>query len=228
VLVLVLGLVLAAAPRALAEEPTPSTIKLDGDVKKDEQPGASVELAPPPEAPPPTPRHKGVVLDATLGAMGFLGTFRRVAPPGPWLHIDGGYEPLKWLLVFGEAELAFTDTSIAQDDTKARAFPIFGFGAGVRPKIHFSDRVAMFAQIQLGILKADVSQNALGLIGYRDAEDFSLHYGGRLGLEWYQIDRHLALGLMGGLRHCSGFAKFGTRGEAALLWDSGATLRYSF
>jgi hypothetical protein len=214
---------LAAAPSAHAQEP----VKVDFEPKKDD--AAAADFAPPPEAPPPPPRKRGFVLDATLGALGFLGTFRRVAPPGPWLHVDFGYEPLKWLMVLAEAELAYTDTSVSYDPTKARAFPIYGFGFGVRPKVHLSDRVAIFAQGQLGWMAADVPDNALGVIGYVDAESLRLYAGGRLGLEWYQVDRHLALGLMSGLRTCSGFATtVRGRADTPLLVDGGVTLRYTF
>ena len=86
-------------------------------------PPADTTLLPeaPEEAPPPPPRRKGIVLDSSLGALGFLGEFRRVAPTAPWLHTSLGYELFKWLLLFGEADLAFTDTSVAQDASKVRA-----------------------------------------------------------------------------------------------------------
>ena len=44
------------------------------------------------EAPPPRPRRKGLVLESTLGVLGFAGQFRHVAPPAYWLHAQLGYE----------------------------------------------------------------------------------------------------------------------------------------
>src|SRR5438477_381132 len=85
--------------------------------------------------------------------------------------------------------------SRAEDPTKARAFPIFGFGLGPRITGHVSERVALFAQASLGVLKADVPKNAFAILGYRDAESLGLDLGARVGVEWYQVDRHMALGL---------------------------------
>jgi hypothetical protein len=223
----VLAFVLSVGPPARADE---QPIKIDLEPKADKPTAAATQRATePPEAPPPAPRRKGFVVDATLGALGFLGTFRRLAPPGPWLHLDFGFEPFRWLMVLAEAELAFTDTSVSLDASKVRAFPIYGFGFGVRPKVHVSDRVAIFLQGQLGGMAADVPDNALGILGYQRAESVRPYAGGRLGLEWYQIDRHLALGLMGGLRTCSGFSSsVPGRGDTPLLVDGGATLRYTF
>jgi hypothetical protein len=192
-------------------------------------PAADASLLPeaPEEAPPPPPRRKGIVLDSSLGALGFLGEFRKVAPTGPWLHTSLGYELFKWLLLFGEADLAFTDTSVAQDPSKSRAFPIFGFGGGGRLTVHVSDRVAVFGQGSFGLMKADIANNAFRVLGYKNAESLGLYAGGRLGVEWYQIDRHLALGLAFGVKDATNFAR--TLGsDTPLLWDAGVSLRYTF
>src|SRR5262245_8615284 len=116
------------ATPARADEPQPqegSQVDLTKDTK-----AASLEepTAPPPEAPPPPPYKKTLVLDSSIGAIGFLGQFGKVAPWGPWMHTQLGYELLKWLMLFGEGELAFTDTSNRQSQPGTRAFPIFGFG----------------------------------------------------------------------------------------------------
>src|SRR4051794_14091747 len=44
------------------------------------------------EAPPPAPRKTGVVVESSLGALGFAGHFKSIAPPGVWLSSDAGYE----------------------------------------------------------------------------------------------------------------------------------------
>src|SRR5215470_6437054 len=116
------------ATPARADEPQPqegSQVDLTKDTK-----AASLEepTAPPPEAPPPPPYKKTLVLDSSLGAMMPLGQFRKIAPPGPWLHTQLGYEIFRWLMPFAEAELSFTDTSNEQDPPQTRAFPIYGFG----------------------------------------------------------------------------------------------------
>jgi hypothetical protein len=181
-----------------------------------------------PDQPPPTrPRHKGLVLESTLGVLGFAGQFRHVAPPAYWLHGQLGYELLRWLMLFGEGEVAFTDTSESEDESHTRAFPLWGFGAGARATIHASDRVAVFGQGQVGALTAYVPHNTLTVLGYRKAESLQLALGGRLGVEWYQADRHLALCVQIGARDAQGFAKLGSS-DVPLMWDGAAGLRYTF
>jgi len=182
----------------------------------------------PAEAPPPLPRKKGLVLENALGALGYGGQFRHVAPPGVWLHAQLGWEFLRWLMLFGEGEMTYTDTSEAQDETKAHAVPIFGFGGGLRFTLHFTERVAAFIQGQVGAMRADVPTNELTVLGFRNAESLNVYFGGRLGLEYYQVDRHLAIGIMGGPRDAQGFAKLTTTSDAGLMWDAAATIRYTF
>ncbi len=182
----------------------------------------------PAEAPPAMPRHKGFVLEGSLGALGFLGQFRHVAPTAPWLHAQLGYELVRWLMVFVEGELAFSDTSVSQDPSSARAFPIYGVGTGARVTVHATDRVALFAQGAIGVLKADVPENAFAVLGYANAESLGLSVGARVGVEWYQVDRHMALGLAVGARDAKGFAKLVARGDTPLMWDGSAAIRYTF
>ncbi len=203
----VLALLLFAAlpARALAAEPGP-----DADF-----------------TPPPTPYKKGLVLDSSLGAHGFAGQFGHVAAPGVWLHSQLGYELARWFMLFAEGDLFFSDTSRGQDESQSRAFPIFGFGLGPRLTARFTDRFAVYGQGSLGMLKADVPTNALRILGFPDAESFGLYAGGRVGIEYYQNDRHLALGLNGGLRDATNFKKsYGS--DLPLLWDAGVALRYTF
>ncbi len=196
------------------------------------EPGAAEEddtLLPeaPLEAPPPPPRHKGLVLESSLGASDFLGKFGTVAPLGFWLHTQLGYEFFKWLMVFGEGELMFTDTSGTQGPTQAQGFPIFGFGGGIRETVHLTDRVAIFLQEDIGAMKSDITTGALANIGYKNAENLGLYFGGRVGVEWYQIDRHVALALQVGLRDALGF-KRQVGSDLPLMLDAGLALRYTF
>lgn len=223
---------IATTTTAARAEDAPGTPTLAPDAKIAVAPApAEPEATPPeapPEAPPPRPYKKTLVLDSTLGAAAFLGEFGRVAPPGPWLHTQLGYELLKWLMVFGEGELAFTDTSRKQDPPKTRVFPFFGFGGGARFTIRFTDRVGMYAQGSVGFMRADVNRNALGLLGFRDAESLAPYAGGRLGFEWYQVDRHFALGLNVGARLAQGFARVQGASDTPLMLDGGVSLRYAF
>ncbi|MBX3206496.1 MAG: hypothetical protein KF764_15585 [Labilithrix sp.] len=211
-----------AAPPA-GEAPVTAQV----DLTRDTKPAAAEELAPT-EAPPAAPYKKTLVLDATVGAIGFLGEFRKISPPGPWMHLQLGYELLKWLMVFGEGELAFTDTSNSQAPPRTRAFPMFGFGGGARFTLRFTDRFGAYAQGSVGMMKADIATNALGLLGFREAESLGVYLGGRLGVEWYQVNRHFALGLNAGIRTAQGFAKLGAGTDSPLALDGGAALRYAF
>jgi hypothetical protein len=223
----------AVETRAHAEEPPPPTAEqIEAAVKADAAgtTASANAAAPKPEeeAPPPLPRRKGIVLESSLGALVFVGRFRQIAPPAPWLRVQLGYELFSWLMFFGQGELAFTDTSVAQDPSKARAFPMFGFGGGVRLTVHLTDRVAFYGQGELGALKADIANNGLANVGFRDAESLGLSFGARVGLEWYQLDRHIALGLAGGVRDAKGFAKSGPQSDTPLMVDASVFLRYTF
>jgi hypothetical protein len=131
-------------------------------------------------------------------------------------------------MFFGEGDLMFTDTSNRVQPPETRSFPIFGFGGGARLTLRFTDRLGIYAQGSIGGMKADVGQNVLGLFGFRDAESLGVYLGGRLGLEWYQVDRHFALGLTGGIKTPQGFARTGPQGGSAAAVDAGLSLRYAF
>ena len=64
-----------------------------------------------------------------------------------------GYEIFDWLMVFADGELAFTDTSESQDESHASAFPIFGFGGGLRATIHVTRAVRLLRAGQGGALR---------------------------------------------------------------------------
>ena len=217
----------ATAAPTVGGQPVQAT---DVDLEKDktsaalagEQPGVE-----PLEAPPPPPYKSTLVIDTSLGALLFLGKFGDVAQPAPWLHTQIGYELFKWLMFFGEGELAFTDTSRSQEQPKTRAFPVFGFGGGARFTARFTDRFGAYLQGSLGLMKADVKTRALRLIGFGDAEDLGFYTGGRLGVEWYMLDRHFALGLSTGLRFATNFERQ-IGGDTPLALDTGASIRYAF
>jgi hypothetical protein len=217
-----LAVLLAVLP-ARAQEP--ATVDLQRDMTAAPP---SQEISPPPEAPPPAPYQKTLVLDSSLGARAFLGDFGQTAPPGMWLHTQLGYEVLRWLMLFGEGDLSFNDTSGTQPAPRTRAFPVFGFGGGARFTARFTPRVGAYVQLSVGAMKADVPANALALIGFREAETLSPYGAARLGVEWYQINRHFALGLNSGLRLAQGFAPSRGGGAAPLVLDGGASLRYAF
>lgn len=219
------------ATNASAEEQTVS-VDLEKDTKKpasgEAAPGADAN-APPPEAPPPQPYKKTLVLDSSLGAMAFFGEFGKVAPPGPYFRTQLGYELFRWFMILAEGELSFTDTSVREPPPRTRAFSIYGFGGGARFTARFGERIGVYLQPSVGLLRADVGKNALGNLGFKDAESLDTYLAGRLGLEWYQLDRHFALGITVGARLAQGFGitRVGTS-DTPLIGDAAVSLRYAF
>jgi hypothetical protein len=209
----------AAAPGSAALGPA-------APVANDAPPATTLPEAPP-EAPPPPPHKTGLVLEMGLGALQFLGQFKHVAPLAPWMYLQLGYEPFKWLMVYGYGELSFTDTSEAEGEALEHAFPIYGFGGGVRFTLHATTRVAFFAQGEGGAMQADVGKGILADLGFKGAESLGATIGGRVGAEWYMVDRHMALGLGVGVRDLLGFKQtFGS--DTPLALDATGALRYTF
>lgn len=192
------------------------------------KPEATIDTGPPPEAPPPRPWSKGVVVEGSAGVLGYFGAFRRLAPPAFFQRIQAGYELFDWLMVFGGGELAFTDTSVSQDASKVRAFPIWGFDGGARLTMRPFERVGIFAQGDVGLMKADVPANALAVVGFPKTESLRPFFGGRIGVEWYQLDHHLSFGIAGGPRLATGFERSFGKGDTPVMWDAAITLRYTF
>ena len=225
-------LVVLAPARALAQEPVlapDAQVNISTSVPEGKTGEVDTTLpTPPPEAPPPRPHHKGVVLESTVGALGFVGQFRHVAPPAYWMHLQVGYEVTDWLMVFGEGELGETDTSVSQDESHNLGFPLWGFGGGLRATIHPTDRFAFFVQGEGGALTAYVPRGSLSILGFRNAEGLNGSVGGRLGVEWYHFDRHMALTAQGGVRDAMGFAKLVGATDLPLMWDAGGGFRYTF
>ena len=162
------------------------------------------------------------MLDTTIGAMGFLGRLKTVSPTASMIHVSLGYEPLRWLLVFAESDLAFTSTRYAPP---LRGYVIYGFGAGARFTVPVSERVSIYGQADLGETAA--SRDVLVVYGFRDANSLNMYFGAGAGVEWYQVDPHYALALNGGVRKAQSFEQAG-RSDPAIAWLSGLALRYTF
>jgi hypothetical protein len=171
---------------------------------------------------PPPPHKRGVVLDTTFGAMGFLGKLRTVSPTASMIRIQLGYEPLRFLLLFAASDVAFTSTRYA---APVRGYAIYAFGAGARLTLPLGERVSVYGQVDFGETAA--SRDVLVVYGFKDADTLSGYFGGAAGIEWYQIDPHYALALNGGIRRAQGFAQL-ARSDPALAWLGGVALRYTF
>jgi hypothetical protein len=222
-----LGVVAPIAARGADPKEQPQYDQAAVAAALDETPGAAAsrraeKAGSPLEVPPPPPRKKGVVLESSVGAMGFLGKLKNVSPTASMLHVQLGYEPLRWLMAFVEGDIAFTSTRYIEP---SRGYAIYGMGAGARFTMRFSERVTGYAQGDLGIM--ETSSDVLATYGFREAENWNLYFGGTLGVEWYQIDPHYALALNAGARKTPGLDR-AVKSDSAIAWLGGAAIRYTF
>lgn len=228
---LVTVVLLAAGTAGAAEETRERTISTDEVVswldKNGEPPPATDDSASDEElTPPPPPRHRGFVLESGIGAFGHLGEMKHVSPIAPWFHVQLGYEPLRFLMVFVEGDLVLANTSYTHPPPPPRTYGLWGVGAGLRGTVKVSDRVGLYLQASAG--GASVTSDVLGSYGYRDADQVKLYVGGELGVEWYQINPHLALSLHGGVRDYTATFKRQQSSQPPLVWVSAIGLRYTF
>jgi len=187
-----------------------------GTVKKNEKAGSALEV------PPPPPRKTGVVVEGSVGAMGFLGKLNTVSPAASNFHVQAGVEPLRWILVFGEGDVSFTSTRYSPP---ARGYSIYAFGGGARATVGVSDRWSIYGQMDLGLTAT--SDNVLHSYGFVRAENLNLYVGGTAGLEWYQPDPHYALALYVGMRSAQSFER-SVASDNGLAWRGGVSIRYAF
>jgi hypothetical protein len=178
------------------------------------------------DVPPPPPRKNGFVLESSLGVMGQLGHLKNITPNAPWFGLRFGYEPLRWLMVFAESDLFVASTSYAHPPPPPRSFAFWSFGAGFRLTLKPHERIGVFLQGSLGAGRA--TDDVLELYGYQHAEELGMYQSAELGVEWYQINPHLALAVHGGARNYPRVLKRDLDSEPPMTWLSGAGLRYTF
>lgn len=178
------------------------------------------------EAPPPPPRHHGVLVESGIGVVGHLGPLKNISPVSPAFSLKVGFEPLSFLLVFAEGELSIANTSYAQPPPPPRTYRMYAFGGGVRLTLPIGELFGAFAEGSLGLSR--VSEDVLSVYGYRDAHELNPYFGGRLGVEWYPVNPHLALGLGGGVRSYNAGLKRQRSSDPALAWSVGPAIAYRF
>ena len=183
--------------------------------------GAAEELVP-----PPAPRHRGFVVESSVGAFGQIGEMKHTSPIAPWFHLQVGYEPLRFLMVFVEGDLVLSDTSYAAPPPPPRTYALWGFGGGLRGTVKASERVGLYLQASVG--GAQVTNDVLTIYGYQDADKLNLYLAAELGAEWYQISPHWAMTVHGGVRDYIGTFKREFSNLPPLAWVSGLGLRYTF
>jgi len=178
------------------------------------------------DVPPPPPREKGFVLESSVGVFGHAGHLKNISPTAPWFGLRLGFEPISWLMIFGEADLFVGSTAYAHPPPPPRSFAFFNFGGGVRVTIKPTDRFGFYVQGSLGGGMA--TEDVLEIYGYPHAEELGMYQGAELGFEWYQVNPHLALALHGGVRNYPRTLKRDRDSQPPLGWLSGVALRYTF
>src|SRR5450432_2834841 len=87
--------------RAISTDEVVSWLDSNGDKPQPTDSGVDAEEL----APPPPPRHQGFVVESGMGAFGQIGEMRHISPTAPWFHLQFGYEPFRFLMVFAEGDL---------------------------------------------------------------------------------------------------------------------------
>lgn len=177
------------------------------------------------DAPQPAPRARGLVVEGSVGALGHLGDMQNVSPVAPWFRVQLGYELLDWLMLFGEGDVALSNTSFAQRPPEKRSYALFGAGLGARLAWQPLDALGFYLQGDAGI--SSVDQDVLSTYGYSDADRLRPYVGAGLGVEWFQVSPHYALSVYGGARdYIQNFERVnGTK--PPLAWLSGLAIRYT-
>lgn len=180
----------------------------------------------PDEVPPPPPRRQGLTVESSIGALTHLGPLQHITPTSPWFHLKVGFEPWRWLMAFAETDLVFSNTSYAYRPPPPRTYRMYGFGGGLRFTVNFVERLGGYLEGSGGI--AEASTDVLEVYGYSQATEWSPYFGGRLGLEWYPVNPHLAVSVHGGARsYQAGLSRQHSQ-ERALAVLGGLALRYTF
>lgn len=196
----------------------------------DAEPGATPAdkgATPEDETPLPAPRHHGLVLESALGFVTQIGSMKHIAPTAPDFGLRMGYEFLDWLMPFVEANVAFASTAYAPRPPPERSYFHYGAGAGLRLTVPLGRILAVLAQGSLGFARVS-EQNVLSVYGFPDADEANLYLDAQLGLEWYQVNPHLALAFHGGVRHYGAGLERDRGSDPPIAAVGNVSLRYAF
>jgi hypothetical protein len=190
------------------------------------EPSADTWSASADEAPPPPPRRHGLSVETAVGVLSHLGPLAHVSPTSPWFHLQVGYEPFRWLMVFGEGDLVFSNTSYAAQPPPPRTYRLYGFGPGLRFSLPFSERFGGYLEGSAGLSR--VSDDLLAIYGYSHAASWEFYVGGRIGLEWFAPNPHLAVAVSAGTRVYQAGLQRERSDEMALALLGNLGIRYTF
>jgi hypothetical protein len=178
-----------------------------------------------PEAPPPPPRRHGFVVESSVGAQTQLGAMRHISPTSPWFRTAFGWEPTRWIMLLGQFDVTVSSTSLANSPPNPRGYALYAGSIGIRGTIPIGTSVGLTVQGEIG--GAKISEDVLSTYGFKNADTMNPFFGAVLGLEWYQVSPHVALGARGGIRSYGELFDTST-GGAGIGWTAAVTLRYVF
>jgi len=179
-----------------------------------------------PEAPPPPPRRHGFVVESSVGAQTQLGAMRHISPTSPWFRTAFGWEPTKWIMLLAQFDVTVSSTSFASPPPGPRGYALYAGSIGIRGTIAIGTSVGVTVQGEIG--GAKISENVLSTYGFQNADTVNPFFGAVLGLEWYQVSPHVALGARGGIRSYGELFDRSIGGGGSLGWTAAVTLRYVF
>lgn len=179
------------------------------------------------EAPLPAPRAHGLVVESGVGFVSHVGSLKHITPTAPWFQVRVGYEIFSFMMPFVEGDIAFATTSYATEPPPPRSYFHYGAGAGLRFTVPIGDLIGILAQGSLGFAQVS-EQNVLSIYGFPDADEPNLYVGAELGVEWYQVNPHLALAAHGGIRSYGAGLTRDRGTDPPLAVVGSADLRYAF
>jgi len=150
---------------------------------------------------------RGLFLEAQLGGLTFAGDAREVSNAGPRMAIALGYEFTRWLALVLQVDGSLHQTDNRQPPAHT-AYQLAGAMTGARFSVPIDARFALWAAGLAGFVWS--SGDVLRALGFRDAFEPGLTYGGELGFDWHLRSRHHSLGLIGGARNLPSLAREGT------------------
>jgi len=227
-LVCVVWLLCAAPCVARAAEPEQGPSQQQIEAFLSEKP-VSPDVTKPteaPEAPPPPPRRHGFVVESSIGAQTQLGAMRHISPTSPWFRTAFGWEPTKWIMLLGQFDVTMSSTSLANSPPSPRGYALYAGSVGIRGTISLGTSIGLTVQGEIG--GAKISENVLSTYGFRNADTVNPFFGAALGLEWYQVSPHVALGARGGIRSYGELFDRTIGDGASIGWTAAVTLRYVF